>query len=162
MLVVFCPVCHIVDRRGPTDEIEEAARRVRDQGRPRPDEPDHTPHACPLRSGTPRSRAAAPRSPCAQPRSTAHTTESGDGRTIPRNGYRLEDFVDEVMNSPTGMAIIDVTYTATGSVAGTCALITLLLVLYFFGTCNVIAAASRQGWAFARYAWLWHHRRPFC
>jgi choline transport protein len=59
--------------------------------------------------------------------------------------------IDDVMNSPTGMAIIDVTYSATGSFAGTCVLITLLLVLYFFGTCNVIAAASRQGWAFARY-----------
>lgn len=39
---------------------------------------------------------------------------------------------------------------AGGSYAATCVLGTLLIVLYFVGTCNVIAAASRQCWAFAR------------
>ena len=49
-----------------------------------------------------------------------------------------------------GYPILDIVYTSTGSYAATCVLGTLLIVLYFIGTCNVIAAASRQCWAFAR------------
>ena len=47
---------------------------------------------------------------------------------------------------------MDILYSATGSYAATCVLSTVFLLLYFFAIVNVIAATSRQCWAFARYA----------
>lgn len=58
--------------------------------------------------------------------------------------------LDGVLNSPTGIPIIQLTYNVTGSIPGTVVLTTLLIVLSFFGTITCIASASRQAWAFAR------------
>lgn len=58
--------------------------------------------------------------------------------------------VDDVLNSATGVPILDVVYKVTNSYAATCVLGTLLVILTFFSTVTVIAAASRQCWAFAR------------
>ena len=53
-------------------------------------------------------------------------------------------------SSTTGYPIYLIIYTATGSKAATGIIATMLFVLGFFGTCNAIAATSRQAWAFAR------------
>lgn len=58
--------------------------------------------------------------------------------------------VDEVLESTTGMAVLEVIYKITHSYAAVCLLGTLLIILSFFGTVTVVAAASRQCWAFAR------------
>jgi choline transport protein len=58
--------------------------------------------------------------------------------------------IDDVMNSSTGVPIIQVLFNVTGSYAGTCVMATLLIVLTFFATVTVVASSSRQMWAFAR------------
>ncbi|KAL8629747.1 hypothetical protein Q9189_004541 [Teloschistes chrysophthalmus] len=58
--------------------------------------------------------------------------------------------IDGVLNSSTGIPIIQVLYNATGSFSGTVVMTTVLIVLSMVGTITVIAATSRQMWAFAR------------
>ncbi|KAK5119066.1 hypothetical protein LTR62_000277 [Meristemomyces frigidus] len=62
--------------------------------------------------------------------------------------------IDDVVHSASGQPIMDFIYAATGSYAATRVLGTLLLVLYFFGACNVLAAASRQDGGFPYSAWF--------
>lgn len=50
----------------------------------------------------------------------------------------------------TGIPVIQVLYNSTGSVAATCVLTTILILLSLVGTITVIASSSRQVWAFAR------------
>ncbi|KAI4168779.1 MAG: hypothetical protein LQ348_007433 [Seirophora lacunosa] len=57
--------------------------------------------------------------------------------------------IDEVLESPTGIPIIQVLYNSTGSFTGTVIMTTLLIILSMVGTITVIAATSRQMWAFA-------------
>lgn len=58
--------------------------------------------------------------------------------------------VDDVLNSPTGVPIIQVLYNSTGSMAGTTVLTVILILLSLIGTITCVAASSRQMWAFAR------------
>ncbi|KAL8905156.1 MAG: hypothetical protein Q9207_002815 [Kuettlingeria erythrocarpa] len=58
--------------------------------------------------------------------------------------------VDAVLESTTGIPIIQVLYNATGSFNGTVVMTCVLIVLSMVGTITVIAATSRQMWAFAR------------
>ena len=58
--------------------------------------------------------------------------------------------VDDVLNSPTGVPIIQVLYNSTGSMAGTTVLTVVLILLSLVGTITCVAASSRQVWAFAR------------
>ena len=58
--------------------------------------------------------------------------------------------IDSVLDSPTGIPIIQVLYNSTGSFNGTVVMTVLLIVLSMVGTITVIAATSRQMWAFAR------------
>lgn len=58
--------------------------------------------------------------------------------------------VDDVLNSPTGVPIIQVLYNCTGSFAGTSVLTVVLILLSLVGTITCVAASSRQMWAFAR------------
>lgn len=58
--------------------------------------------------------------------------------------------VDDVLNSPTGVPIIQVLHNSTGSMAGTAVLTVVLILLSLVGTITCFAASSRQVWAFAR------------
>lgn len=58
--------------------------------------------------------------------------------------------VDDVLNSPTEVPIIQVLYNSTGSMAGTIMLTIVLILLSLVGTITCVAASSRQMWAFAR------------
>jgi amino acid transporter len=49
-----------------------------------------------------------------------------------------------------GLPFIEIIYNATGSKAGTTAIISLLLAMYIFATFGFVASASRQAWAFSR------------
>lgn len=57
---------------------------------------------------------------------------------------RLSDCASE------GYPIYLIIYQSTKSRAATGIIATMLFLLGFFGTCNAIAATSRQCWAFAR------------
>lgn len=58
--------------------------------------------------------------------------------------------IDALLNSSSGIPVIQVTYTATNSFAAT-AILTLILILISFVSCiTCIATTSRQMWAFAR------------
>ncbi|KAL8901678.1 MAG: hypothetical protein Q9192_000437 [Flavoplaca navasiana] len=58
--------------------------------------------------------------------------------------------IDGVLNSPTGIPIMQVLYNSTGSFTITVIMTTVLIILSMVGTITVIAATSRQMWAFAR------------
>ena len=58
--------------------------------------------------------------------------------------------INAILTANTGIAILNVVYDNTGSPAAAIILGTLLMTLTFFATVTVIAAASRQCWAFAR------------
>ncbi|KAL8814181.1 MAG: hypothetical protein Q9223_006578 [Gallowayella weberi] len=58
--------------------------------------------------------------------------------------------IDGVLNSSTGIPIIQLLYNSTGSYRATVVMTTVLIVLSMVGTITVIAATSRQMWAFAR------------
>ena len=58
--------------------------------------------------------------------------------------------ISAVLDSTTGVPVLEVVHNATGSFAAVWVLGTLLLVLTYFGTATMIAAVSRQCWAFAR------------
>lgn len=64
------------------------------------------------------------------------------------------DWQDNVLGlttpTQTGIPIIQVLYNSTGSIAATCILTTILILLSLVGTITVIASSSRQVWAFAR------------
>lgn len=56
----------------------------------------------------------------------------------------------KALMSDYGLPFIEIFYNATGSKAGTTALISLLLAMYIFATFCFVASASRQAWAFSR------------
>ncbi len=58
--------------------------------------------------------------------------------------------VDDVLNGPTGIPVIQVLYNSTGSFAGTVVMTVVLILLSLVGTITCIAASSPQMWAFAR------------
>ncbi|KAJ8107514.1 hypothetical protein OPT61_g8810 [Boeremia exigua] len=58
--------------------------------------------------------------------------------------------LDSVIDSPTGVPVLQAVYNATGSVAGTVIMGAILVILVFFAAVSVTAASSRQIWAFAR------------
>lgn len=58
--------------------------------------------------------------------------------------------LDSVLESPTGVPVLQAVYNATGSVAGTIVMGTILVILVFFAAVSVTAASSRQIWAFSR------------
>ncbi|KAF2731414.1 amino acid transporter [Polyplosphaeria fusca] len=58
--------------------------------------------------------------------------------------------LDSVLNSDTGVPVLQALLNATGSIAGTTILGVLLLVLVFFASVSTAASSSRQVWAFAR------------
>jgi choline transport protein len=58
--------------------------------------------------------------------------------------------VGDFVNMSTDYPIVVVIYNATGSLAGTYVLCTILLVLLFFSTVTTVASSSRQIWSFSR------------
>ena len=58
--------------------------------------------------------------------------------------------MDDVLNGPTGIPIVQVLYNSTGSYAATVVMIVVLILLSTVSTITCIAASSRQMWAFAR------------
>jgi amino acid transporter len=58
--------------------------------------------------------------------------------------------VDEVLASPTGYPFIQVFYNITGSLPGTNAMTSVIIVLLIACTITEVATASRQLWSFAR------------
>ena len=58
--------------------------------------------------------------------------------------------VEEVMDSPTGFAFIQVFYNSTQSRIGASVMTTILIILTVCGTISNVATASRQMFAFAR------------
>ncbi|RSL51388.1 hypothetical protein CEP51_015219 [Fusarium floridanum] len=58
--------------------------------------------------------------------------------------------IDKAISSPTGYPYIEIFYQATGSVAGTAAMTSLVIVMTLSASVGVIAASSRMFWAFAR------------
>jgi amino acid transporter len=58
--------------------------------------------------------------------------------------------LDSVLDSPTGVPVLQAVYNATGSISGTAVMGTILIILTFFASVSVAASSSRQIWAFAR------------
>lgn len=58
--------------------------------------------------------------------------------------------LNTVLNTPTGQPFIQILYDTTSSTAGTCVLVTLIMIEAFFGCVDNITTASRQIFAFAR------------
>ncbi|RMX87268.1 hypothetical protein D0868_15011 [Hortaea werneckii] len=58
--------------------------------------------------------------------------------------------LDSVLNSTTGQPVIQVFYDATGSVAGTCVMVAVVLLIFLTACIGQVATASRQLWSFAR------------
>lgn len=58
--------------------------------------------------------------------------------------------IDTLLNSNSGIPVIQVTYQATGSFAATAVLTTVLILISFVSCITCIATSSRQVWAFAR------------
>lgn len=58
--------------------------------------------------------------------------------------------LDTVLNSATGQPVIQVFYDATGSVAGTCVMVAVVLLVFLTACIGQVATASRQLWSFAR------------
>jgi amino acid transporter len=57
---------------------------------------------------------------------------------------------NEALKGTYGLPFIEIFYNATGSKAGTTAMISLLIAMYIFATFGFVASASRQAWAFSR------------
>jgi choline transport protein len=58
--------------------------------------------------------------------------------------------IDQVVNSPTGLPIIEVYYQATQSKPGTNVLVVMTALILFISLFNIFASVSRLTWAFAR------------
>ena len=58
--------------------------------------------------------------------------------------------LDSVLNSATGQPVVQVFYDATGSVAGTCVMVAVVLLVFLTACIGQVATASRQLWSFAR------------
>lgn len=58
--------------------------------------------------------------------------------------------LDSVLNSATGQPVIQVFYDATGSIAGTCLMVAVVLLVFLTACIGQVATASRQLWSFAR------------
>ncbi|KAJ9618854.1 hypothetical protein H2203_008670 [Taxawa tesnikishii (nom. ined.)] len=58
--------------------------------------------------------------------------------------------VESILSSPTGYPFIQVFYNATGSYAGTSAMVSIMIIMLLFGCVTNFATSSRQMWAFAR------------
>lgn len=58
--------------------------------------------------------------------------------------------LNSALNSATGRPVIQVFYDATGSVAGTCAMVAVVLLVFLTACIGQVATASRQLWSFAR------------
>jgi choline transport protein len=58
--------------------------------------------------------------------------------------------LDSILNSPTGQPLIHVFYNATQSVAGTCAMVAVVIVVFMSACVGQVATSSRQMWSFAR------------
>jgi choline transport protein len=63
--------------------------------------------------------------------------------------YTIGDY-NTVLNSPTGLPIIQLVYQATKSRAATNTLVSFILIIYTVGNFSIIASVSRLIWAFAR------------
>lgn len=57
---------------------------------------------------------------------------------------------EKALNNKYGLPFIEIFYNATGSKAGTIAMISLLVTMYICATFCFVASASRQAWAFSR------------
>jgi choline transport protein len=64
--------------------------------------------------------------------------------------------VDQVVNTPTSLPIIEVYYQATGSKAAATIFVFMNFIVLFFALLNTMASVSRLTWAFAR-----DHGLPF-
>ena len=58
--------------------------------------------------------------------------------------------LDSVLNSATGQPVIQVFYNATQSVAGTCIMVAVIIIIFLSACVGQVATASRQMWSFAR------------
>ncbi|KAF5022852.1 hypothetical protein F66182_5085 [Fusarium sp. NRRL 66182] len=58
--------------------------------------------------------------------------------------------IDAAIESPTGYPFMEIFYQATGSIGGTAAMASLIIVMTLSATVGVIASTSRMLWAFAR------------
>jgi choline transport protein len=58
--------------------------------------------------------------------------------------------VQDALNSSTGFPIIQIFYSATGSVRATTAMMSLVIVIGLTSSIGVVASVSRLTWAFAR------------
>lgn len=52
--------------------------------------------------------------------------------------------------SPTGFPFIEILVSATGSIAGTTAMVSIIVIIAFVATIGSLTTTSRQLWAFAR------------
>jgi choline transport protein len=57
---------------------------------------------------------------------------------------------DKVVNSPTGLPLIEVYWEATGSKNATNLFVVMVAIIVFIGTFNIYASVSRLTWAFSR------------
>lgn len=64
--------------------------------------------------------------------------------------FAVGDNLDVILNSNTGIPVVQLLYNVTGSHAGTTVMTLLLLILQYFSAITTIASSSRQTWAFAR------------
>jgi amino acid transporter len=64
--------------------------------------------------------------------------------------------MDQVVNSPTGLPLIEVYYQATGSKAATNLFVVMVTIVLSIGPFNTFASVSRLTWAFSR-----DHGLPF-
>ncbi|KAJ5137874.1 amino acid transporter [Penicillium atrosanguineum] len=58
--------------------------------------------------------------------------------------------IDAALNSPTGYPYIEIFYQGTGSLSGTLAMCSILLIIGIASCIGMLAATSRQFWSFAR------------
>ena len=64
--------------------------------------------------------------------------------------FAVGDSLQDILDSPSGIPVIQLLYNVTGSKAGTVVMSVVLLILNYFSTITTIASSSRQTWAFAR------------
>jgi len=64
--------------------------------------------------------------------------------------FAVGDNLQDILDSPSGIPVIQLLYNVTGSKAGTVVMSVVLLILNYFSTITTIASSSRQTWAFAR------------
>ncbi|THW48713.1 amino acid transporter [Aureobasidium pullulans] len=64
--------------------------------------------------------------------------------------FAAGDNLDGILNTGTGIPVVQLLYNVTNSKAGTSVLIVVLLILQYFSAITTIASSSRQTWAFAR------------